>query len=52
MVKVIKDKWKRQYKKNLIELQKIVNAKPSEKVLEQLRQKYTERRNESPKTTL
>jgi hypothetical protein len=46
MVKVIEDARSRQYAKNLKALQKLVNQKPSEKVLEQLRQKYTEQRNE------
>jgi hypothetical protein len=45
MSKHLDDAWTRQYKKNLEELQKIVNMKPSEEILEKLRQRYVKVRD-------
>lgn len=40
MPKTLEDTFTRQYKKNLEELMKIVNEKPSDEILEKLRQRY------------
>lgn len=52
MPKFLDDELRRQYKKNYAELLKIVNEKPSEEILEKLRERYTkERQAHEVKTT-